>query len=82
VDFLSEAIKRHQVRLAIPAAMRRWCLFEQFRDRLENRTRLAMASSDAVRQVLDKRLNVDLARQLGITVRGSLTCGISARFPR
>ncbi len=66
VDFLLEVIQRHQVGLAIPGSDQALVLFERFRDRLENHTRLAMASSDAVRRVLDKRLNLELARQLGI----------------
>jgi hypothetical protein len=66
VGFLSEAIQRHQIRLAIPASDQALVLFERFRDGLESRTRLAMAGSNAVRQVLDKRLNLELARQLEI----------------
>src|SRR6476661_1949572 len=66
MDFLSEAIQRHQIRLAIPASDQALALFERFRDGLESRTRLAMAGSNAVRQVLDKWLYLELARQLDI----------------
>ena len=65
-EFLVETIQRYGVRLAIPASDQALVLFERYRARLEGHTRLAMASSDAVRRVLDKRLNLELATQLGI----------------
>ena len=41
-------------------------LFERHRDELEQHTKLAMADSQALRRVLDKRANLELARDLAV----------------
>jgi predicted ATP-grasp superfamily ATP-dependent carboligase len=64
--FLSETIEQLGVRLAIPVTDQALLLFHRYRSSLEGRTRLAMANSEAVRCVLEKRLNLELARGLGV----------------
>lgn len=65
-EFLAEIIQRYRIRLAIPASDQALVLLDRYRSSLEGQTRLALANPDAVRNVLDKRRNLDLARQLGI----------------
>jgi D-aspartate ligase len=66
VDLLLEIIKQHKIRLAIPASDQALVLFDRYRSTLEAETRLAMASPHAVKSVLDKRRNLELARSLGV----------------
>jgi predicted ATP-grasp superfamily ATP-dependent carboligase len=65
-EFLLQTIQRYKIKLAFPASDRALLLLEQYRPMLESQTRLAMANSEAVRSVLDKRLNLELATQLGV----------------
>jgi predicted ATP-grasp superfamily ATP-dependent carboligase len=64
--FVLALVRRHGIRLVIPASDASLLALDEHRAALEAETRLAMASSWAVRQVLDKRLNLDLARRLGV----------------
>ena len=66
VEFALDVIRKYKIQLAIPITDQALVLFEQHRDRLEKHTRLAMASCQALRRVLDKRCNLELARQLGV----------------
>lgn len=66
VEFLREIIKKYAIRLAIPASDQALVLFDRYRSSLEAETRLAMANPEAVRNVLDKRLNLELAGSLGV----------------
>ena len=66
VTFLLETIQRYGIRLAIPITDQALQLFQRHRSRLEVQTKLAMANSEAVRSVLDKRINLELARKLGV----------------
>jgi predicted ATP-grasp superfamily ATP-dependent carboligase len=52
--------------LAVPMTDKSLVLFERHRDDLEQHTRLAMARSQALRRVLNKRDNLELARELGV----------------
>lgn len=67
VEFLSQTIQRYGIKLVIPVTDRALLLRETWRARLEShQTKLAMASSSAVRCALDKRLNLEVARRLGV----------------
>ena len=63
---LLELIQKHEIRLAVPMTDKSLVLFERHRDDLEQHTRLAMARSQALRRVLNKRDNLELARELGV----------------
>ena len=64
--FLSEVIQKLDIRLVIPAGDQALLFLNRFRSRLPDQARLAMASSQAVERVIDKRLNLELATQLGV----------------
>jgi predicted ATP-grasp superfamily ATP-dependent carboligase len=66
VDFVLALVRRHRVRLVIPVSDAAVLALQRHREPLERETTLAMASSEALRQVLDKRRNLELARALGI----------------
>ena len=66
VRFVLELIQKHEIRLAVPITDRALVLFERHRNELEQQTKLAMARSQALRRVLDKRANLELAAALGI----------------
>jgi predicted ATP-grasp superfamily ATP-dependent carboligase len=61
-----ETIREYRIRLAIPITDHALLAFEQYRDELERHTTLAMASSRAVRNVLDKRANLEVAKQVAV----------------
>jgi predicted ATP-grasp superfamily ATP-dependent carboligase len=65
-DFTLEIVKRYGIRLIIPAMEETVLIFDRYREELERHARLAMASSPALRAVLDKRKNLELAESLGI----------------
>jgi len=66
VEFALAAIQKHKIKLAIPITDQALLAFERHRQELESHTRLAMASQEALRSVLDKRRNLELAQRLGI----------------
>ena len=66
VEFLLQIIQQYKIPLAIPASDQALVLFDRWRSSLEGHTRLAMANPQAVRNVLDKRLNLELAQGLGV----------------
>ena len=66
----------------MPASDQALVLFDRYRSTLEGETKLAMANPQAVKNVLDKRRNLELARRLGVPVRCSLSCRIQGRFRR
>jgi predicted ATP-grasp superfamily ATP-dependent carboligase len=66
VQFALDAIRKYEIQLAIPITDHALLLFDQHREHFEKHTRLAMASSEALRNVLDKRRNLEVARQLGV----------------
>lgn len=66
VHFVLELIRRHEIRLAIPMTDQALVLFERRRGELEQLTKLAMANSQSLRRVLDKRVNLELASELGV----------------
>lgn len=64
--FAQDVIRRHGIRLVIPVTDQALLFFDRYRQCFEPGVCLAMAKSAAVRNVLDKPLNLELARQLGI----------------
>ena len=66
VKFLLEIIRQYKIPLAIPASDQALVLLDRYRSTLETQTKLAMANPQAVRNVLDKRRNLELARGLGV----------------
>lgn len=65
-EFILQTVKRHRIQLAIPVGDEPLLVFERHRADLEKHTRLAMANPQALRNVLDKRINLRLANELGI----------------
>ena len=66
LEFALEVIRRYKIQLAIPITDPSVLAFDRHRQSLEEHTTLAMASSQALRCVLDKRLTLELARRLGV----------------
>jgi predicted ATP-grasp superfamily ATP-dependent carboligase len=64
--FVLKLIQEHEIRLAVPMTDRALVLFERHRNDLERHTKLAMANSKALRRVLNKRENLELASELGV----------------
>lgn len=64
--FILSTIQEHNIKLIIPVGEEPLLIFNQHREEIEKHTILAMASSRALRSVLDKRINLRLARQLEI----------------
>jgi len=66
VEFAVDVIKKNEIQLAMPITDQTVLAFDHYRDRLAAHTTLAMASPKALRSVLDKRINLKIARDLGI----------------
>ncbi len=64
--FLAQKIRQYGIRLAIPVTDQALLLFERGRPILEAECKLAMAGSQSVRGVLDKRRNLELASGVGV----------------
>jgi len=64
--FVLELIEKHEIRLVVPMSDQALVIFERHRKQLEQHTMLAMASSQALRRVLNKRENLKLASELGV----------------
>lgn len=60
------AVNRYKIQLVIPITDQTLFLFDQHRHRFSGQTKLAISNSQAVRCVLDKRLNLELAKKLGV----------------
>jgi len=67
-EFILDVVKRNDIQLVLPVADVDIEIFHQYRSELEQHTTLGMASQNAVRNVLDKRVNLKLAAELGIPV--------------
>jgi len=65
-EFVLYVVRKHDIKLVIPVLEESLLALDRRRNELEACTRLAAAGSDSLRQVLDKRINLELARQLGI----------------
>jgi predicted ATP-grasp superfamily ATP-dependent carboligase len=66
VSYLSDIIQQFDIKLVIPASDQALLILNSCRSSLPSQVKLAMASSQAVQQVIDKRLNLQLATQQGI----------------
>ena len=66
LQLLLGVIRAHNVRLVMPVTDEGVFVLDRFRGELERHTKLAMPRSAALHSVLDKRVNLELARQLGI----------------
>jgi predicted ATP-grasp superfamily ATP-dependent carboligase len=66
IERVAEAVSRYDVRLVIPMTDGALVLCDRHRDAFPPRASLAAAPSSAVRNVLDKRKNLETARHLGV----------------
>jgi len=66
LEFTLDVIQKHQIQLVIPVAESSLLIFDRHRETLQEHTRLAMASSQALRSVLGERINLKIAKELGI----------------
>ena len=66
VEFLLDVMRRYEVELVIPLTDRTLLACDRHRQAIETEARLAAPPSHAVRNVNDKRLNLQTARRLGI----------------
>lgn len=64
--FVREFVRKHRVRLVVPITDPELVVLNQHRAELERDTRLAIAPCEAVCLVLNKRQNLQLARELGV----------------
>lgn len=67
-EFVLDVVKKYDIQLVLPVADIDVEIFHEYRSELEEHTTLGMASQDAIRNVLDKRVNLKLASELGIPV--------------
>jgi predicted ATP-grasp superfamily ATP-dependent carboligase len=65
-DFVLSLVKQHGIRLVIPVLEESLLVLDRRRDEIEQHARLAATSPDGLQAVMDKRINLALARQLGI----------------
>ena len=65
-SFILSTIQEYGVQLIIPIGDEILLILDRWRDEIEKFTRLAMPDSEGLRSVLDKRLNLTIAHQLGI----------------
>ena len=66
VQFLLDVVLRSGIELVVPLTDSTLSACEVHRGAIEEHARLAAAPSSAVRNVLDKRANLELARRLGV----------------
>ena len=66
VRFVLDTVRAHRIGLVIPVTDQDVITLERNRSALEAETRLAMANSSAVRCALDKRWNLQIARECGV----------------
>jgi len=66
IDCVHDMVERFGVRLVIPVPDATLAVLNRYRDRIEPLARLATAGAESVANVLDKRRNLTLARELGI----------------
>ena len=65
-EFVLKTLREHRIGLALPITDQALLAFDQYRAQLETLTRVAMASPEALRSALDKRINLELAVKLGV----------------
>ena len=65
-EFLLDVVRERGVRLVMPLSDRTLLTCDRFRDAIEAEARLAAPPSTGIRNVLDKKVNLETARELGI----------------
>ena len=65
-EFILEVARRYGVQVVMPLTDSTLAALDRHREDLEQDARLAAAPSPAIRNVLDKRANLDTARRLGV----------------
>jgi predicted ATP-grasp superfamily ATP-dependent carboligase len=81
LEYVLKVIQRYKIQLVIPVADRSILFFNIHRKNFEDKTKIAMANSGAIRNVLDKRLNLQLAKQLGIPCPQQFDFKSSSQIP-
>jgi predicted ATP-grasp superfamily ATP-dependent carboligase len=81
VDELLALVTRHPIRIVMPVLEESLLALDGRRAEVEAQTRLAAAQSNALRQVLDKRINLEIARELGIDVPAQFELRDPAQVP-
>lgn len=66
-QFILETVRRLDIGLVIPVLEDSLLVLDRYRHELESYTKLATADSQALQSVMDKRINLRLAKKLGIT---------------
>jgi predicted ATP-grasp superfamily ATP-dependent carboligase len=65
-QFALDAIRKYRIRLVFPIGDPSQIVFDRFRDLLPPTVKLAMPGHEATRSVLDKRINLAVARRAGV----------------
>ena len=65
-EFVLSIVRQHEIRLVMPVLEESLLVLDRRRDEIERHARLAAAGSDALHAVMDKRINLALARQVGV----------------
>ena len=66
LEFVLRVIRQYEIRLVIPGDDSSLHIFTRQRNRFERPTGVATASPEAIRRVLDKRINLEITRRIGI----------------
>lgn len=66
VERTVEVIRKYGIQLVMPVAESTVILFDEYRQAIEEQAQLAVADSQTLRKVLDKRLNLEIARRVGV----------------
>ena len=80
-EFILALVKRHGIELVIPVLEDSLLPLLEHRSELEAHTRLAAAQTDALRNVLDKRMNLALVRELGVDCPGEYALESTDQIP-
>ena len=81
VDELLALVRRHGIRLVMPVLEESLLALDGRRSEVEAQVALAAAPSNALRRVLDKRINLAIARELGIDVPAQFELRDLAQVP-
>ncbi|QBD78386.1 ATP-grasp domain-containing protein [Ktedonosporobacter rubrisoli] len=73
--FLEHCLEQYGARVLIPSADGTIALLRKYRDRLEQRVSLALASEAAMTIAVNKELTLDIARRLGLNIPHGVEIG-------
>jgi len=82
MEFVLKTLREHTIGLAIPITDQALLAFDQYRAQLESLTRVAMASPEALRSALDKRINLEIATKLGVPCARQFELTSLSQIPR